>query len=318
MWDAFINFMLNSMILLYQLLGNNFILALAVFTVLVRLLMLPLNLRQQRASIKMQEMQPQVQAIQKKYRDNPQKMQEEFAKIGYNPVESMMGCLPLVIQMPIFFSLFRVINIMLDSTPQSLLALTERVNSNIDLTNLLPIDNTFLWLNLALPDPLIILPVLVGLTMFAQQRLLAPAKKPEDKNGKKGKNKAQDENPAAQMTQSMMYTMPVMFGFFAMSFSSGLSIYFIISNLIGIGQGWYVRRTMAGLREESAVRRERNEKAAEAYLSQQSEAAEDDAGDDDGDRIEQTVLNGANGKQGREPAKNAPTSKRKKRGKKRR
>ncbi|MCB0036657.1 MAG: YidC/Oxa1 family membrane protein insertase, partial [Anaerolineales bacterium] len=79
MWDAFINLMLNSMILLYQTLGNNFILALVVFTVIIRLLLLPLNLRQQRSSIRMQELQPQVQAIQKKYRDNPQKMQEEFA-----------------------------------------------------------------------------------------------------------------------------------------------------------------------------------------------------------------------------------------------
>ena len=77
MWQAFIDFMLNLMVLLYQGLGNNFILALVAFTVITRLILLPLNLRQQKTSIRMQEMQPQIQAIQKKYKDNKQKLQEE-------------------------------------------------------------------------------------------------------------------------------------------------------------------------------------------------------------------------------------------------
>jgi YidC/Oxa1 family membrane protein insertase len=73
--------MTNALLVLYELLGQNFVLAIAVFTILVRLLTLPLNLRQQKTSMKMQEVQPQVQAIQKKYKDNPSKMQEEFKKI---------------------------------------------------------------------------------------------------------------------------------------------------------------------------------------------------------------------------------------------
>lgn len=291
MWDAFIDLMLNGMILLYQALGNNFILALAVFTVVMRLLLLPLNLRQQRSSIRMQEMQPQVQAIQKKYRDNPQKMQEEFAKLGYNPAEPLLGCLPLLIQMPIFFALFRVINLMLESTPQSILSLTERVNASIDLTTLLPIDNQFLWMNLALPDPLLILPVLVAASMFVQQKLLAPPKKDDDdkKGGKgKGKKKQEEENPAAQMTQSMQYTMPLMFGFFAMQFNSGLAIYFIISNVIGIFQGYIVRRSMAEARAEAEVRRIEREKLAEEYLEnaaeEESDSSDEGASDQNGSK----------------------------------
>ena len=62
MWQSFIDFMLNIMVFLYQLLGNNFLLALVAFTVITRLILLPLNLRQQHTSIRMQEMQPQVQA----------------------------------------------------------------------------------------------------------------------------------------------------------------------------------------------------------------------------------------------------------------
>lgn len=276
------------MILLYQTLGNNFILALVVFTVIIRLLLLPLNLRQQRSSIRMQELQPQVQAIQKKYRDNPQKMQEEFAKMGYNPAEPLMGCLPLLIQMPIFFALFRVINIMLDSTPQSVLALTERVNPAIDLTSLLPIENTFLWLNLALPDPLLILPILVAGSMFIQQKLLAPpTQNNANKNNSKGsKGKQQEENPAAQMTQSMQYTMPLMFGFFAMSFNSGLAIYFVVSNLIGILQGYIVRRSMAEARAQADIKRAESELAAQKILENAS--AEDDSASENGSSSEPT------------------------------
>lgn len=240
MWDLFIlNPMINALLILYDLLGTNFFLAIAVFTLVIRLLTLPLNLRQQRASMRMQEMQPQVQKIQKKYGDNPQRMQEEFQKIGYNPAESLLGCLPLLIQFPILIGLYRAIIVALGSTPQALFELTERVYSFIDLTALLPVDNQFYWLNLAQPDPLFILPVLVFVTTFLQQKLLVPGSKKDDSN----KKDKEDESPMAGMTQSMQYTMPVMFGFFALQFPAGLSLYFVLSNLIGMGQGIIIRRS---------------------------------------------------------------------------
>lgn len=237
MWDMYIlNPMVNGLLLLYDLLGNNFILAIAVFTILIRLVTLPLNLRQQRSSMRMQQIQPQIQAIQKKYRDNPQKMQEEFQKIGYNPAESLAGCLPLVIQFPVLIGLYQAITTVLGATPQALFGLTQRVYSWVDLTKLLPIGNRFLWLNMAQPDPWLILPILVVATMFLQQKLLTPPTPKDNKNNQ--------DNPAAQMTQSMQYTMPIMFGFFSLQFPAGLSIYFILSNVIGIGQGYYMRYTM--------------------------------------------------------------------------
>ncbi len=244
MWDTFvIDPMINALLMLYDFLGNNFVLAIAVFTILIRLVTLPLNLRQQRSSMKMQEMQPQIQAIQKKFKDNPQKMQEEFQKIGYNPAESLTGCLPMFIQMPILIGLYRAIIIVLGSTPQSLFELTQRVYDGINLTALLPIANKFLWLNLGQPDPLFVLPVLVFGTMFLQQKLMSPA----TKNQPKKDNKQKDDNPMAGMSQSMQWTMPIMFGFFSLQFQAGLSIYFVLSNIIGIGQGYYMRRSMAEL-----------------------------------------------------------------------
>lgn len=254
-WNfGIINPMLNALLWLYGLLGNNFVLAIAVFTVLTRVIMLPLNMRQQRSMARTQEMQPQIKAIQQKYKDNPQKMQEEFAKIGYNPAESLTGCLPLLATMPILFGLFSVLRIVLGTTPQSLLELTERAYAFIDLSALLPIDSQFLWMNLGQPDPYYVLPVLVFLTMFFQTKFSSPAKPKKNeeaaKKGKKGKQQQQQDDPTAAMTQSMQYTMPLMFGFFSLSFQAGLSIYFVLSNLIGIGQGYYTRKVMAREKEE--------------------------------------------------------------------
>ncbi len=243
MWDTLVvNPMINALLLLYQALGGNFFLAIALFTLAIRLVTLPLSLRQQKSSLRAQEMQPQIQAIQKKYRDNPQKMQEEFAKIGYNPAESLLGCLPLLIQMPILFGLYAGIRLMLSSTPLALFELAQRVYPFIDLQNLFPLENRFLWMNLGQPDQLFILPLVVFATTFLQQKLLMPSRKKEE--DKQGKKKEEEENPMASMTQSMQVTMPVMFGFMALSFPAGLSLYFILSNIIGIGQGLLVRRSL--------------------------------------------------------------------------
>ena len=237
--------MINALLLLYDLLGNNYLIAIAVFTILIRLITLPLNLRQQRSMQKTQEMQPQIQALQKKYKDNPQKMQEEFKRIGYNPTESVMGCLPLLIQMPILFGLYRAIIVTLGSTPQATFELTQRTYSFINLTPLIPVDNFFLWLNLGQPDPFFILPVLVFATMWAQQKLLTPQTQSDPKK--------KDDNPAAAMSKSMQTTMPLMFGFFALQFPAGLSIYFVLSNLIGIGQGYYTRQVTKREKESKVV-----------------------------------------------------------------
>ncbi|WP_420643664.1 YidC/Oxa1 family membrane protein insertase [Candidatus Leptofilum sp.] len=259
MWDLLIiNPITNALLWLYDILGNNFLLALTVFTIFTRILMLPLNLRQQRSMAKTQEMQPQIRAIQQKYKDNPQKMQEEFQKIGYNPAESLSGCLPLLATMPILFGLFQVLRLVLDATPQNLFDLTQRVWSFIDLTDLLPIESNFLWLNLGQPDPLYILPILVFATMFLQTRFTTPSSANKNNDNKKGGNNQQDD-PTAAMTRSMQYTMPIMFGFFSLSFQSGLSIYFVLSNIIGIAQGFYTRRVMEA--EKEALAQEKDLKA---------------------------------------------------------
>lgn len=262
MWDLLIiDPMTNGLLLLYNFLGQNFILAIAVFTILIRLVTLPLNIRQQKSSLRMQEMQPQIKAIQSKFKDNPQKMQEEFQKIGYNPAETLTGCLPLLIQMPVLFGLFQVLRLVLASTPQSLFELTQRVYPGlVNLSELLPIQSKFLWMNLGQPDPTFVLPLLVFGTMFIQQKFLSPSTPAND--DKKGNQKSQQEDTAASMQRSMQYTMPIMFGVFSLQFQAGLSVYFVLSNLIGIGQGFYTRRIMDAEKERRALEKKSGGKAA--------------------------------------------------------
>lgn len=155
-----------------------------------------------------------------------------------------MGCLPLLIQMPILFGLYRAIIVTLGSTPQAMFELTERTYSFVNLTPLLPISNFFLWLNLGQPDPFYILPILVFGTMWLQQKLLTPQTQ-QKKDGKEA------NDPAQAMSRSMQTTMPLMFGFFSLSFPSGLSIYFILSNVIGIAQGYYMRYITAKEKAEA-------------------------------------------------------------------
>jgi membrane protein insertase Oxa1/YidC/SpoIIIJ len=98
------------------------------------------------------------------------------------------------------------------------------------MSKYVPMESRFLWLNLAVPDPMYILPILVVITTWLQQKLLTPS---TPSSGGRG-DEAADQ--AAAMTRQMTTIMPIMFGIFALSFASGLSIYFIASNLIGIGQ----------------------------------------------------------------------------------
>lgn len=299
MWESLIvNPMINALLFFYDVLGNNFILAIAVFTVVIRLITLPLNMRQQRSMMRTQEIQPQIQAIQKKYRDNPQKMQEEFRKIGYNSADTLTGCLPTLIQFPILIGLYQAIIIVLGSTPQSLFELVPRVYAAIDLTPLIPVGNKFLWLNLSQPDPFFVLPIVVFASMFIQQKLLTPAAKGQD----------QKDNPTAAMTQSMQYTMPLMFGFFSLQFPAGLSIYFIMANIIGIFQGLYMRRI---------TDREKAERAAKGGMTPYVIDADDEKGGKSASSKGNQSANGSGTTKSKSSSSSQSTAKRKKRSAKR-
>lgn len=224
MWDLILNPFVTLLIFLYQLLGQNIVVAIIAFTVLIRLVTHPLTMQQQRSSKVMQELQPQMKKLQEKYKGDREKLaqaqMELYKQHGYNP---MGGCLPLLIQFPILIGLYQAIIQVLGATPLQLLDLSGRIMVP-GLDRLIPLQNEFLWLNLAQPDPLYVLPILVLITTWLQQRMIMPA------------SSGDDGGQAAAMTKSMGTVMPIMFFFFSLSFASGLSIYFVVSNLIGIVQ----------------------------------------------------------------------------------
>src|SRR5688572_794924 len=102
MWDFIINPFVTTLTFLYSILGNNVVLAIVVFTVLVRLITYPLTIQQQRSSKAMQELQPELKKLQEKYKNDREKLAAEqmqlYRQFGVNP---MGGCLPMVVQLPV-------------------------------------------------------------------------------------------------------------------------------------------------------------------------------------------------------------------------
>jgi YidC/Oxa1 family membrane protein insertase len=224
--------MISALMFFYQHLGHSFVISLALLTIIVRLLTVPLMLPMQKSSRKQAEIQPQIKAIRKKYAKNQQKQNEEMMKLyreaGINP---MGGCLPMLIQLPLMFAFYRAIVQALAFKPGELFfGLGKYIASNANFSPLVPLNSRFLWLNLATPDKTYILPILVGLTTWLSQKL-SPTSATSG-----------GDDQAQAMSQSMMLTMPLMFAFITINYASGLALYFIISNLVGMVIQYFINR----------------------------------------------------------------------------
>ena len=226
-----INPMLNTLLWIYSILGN-FGLAIILFTILVRMVTYPLTIQQLKGASKMQEMQKSKEylAMQKKYKKDKQKLQQEQMKLykekGVNPLGS---CLPTLIQFPVIIGLYQSIIRALAVTPMQMTALFYNIYPFSDVAKLLPIDSTFLWMDLSQPERLYVfgygipvLAIIVLITTYFQSRLITPPSQP----GEQG----------AQMTQMMNLYMPLLMGYLALTFAAGLALYFVTSNVITILQ----------------------------------------------------------------------------------
>lgn len=224
--------MLNVLLLLYSVLHGvvpygSFALAIAIVTVLLRLITQPFMAKQLQSSKKMNELQPQLKELEKKYgKDRERLAQEQMKLYKENGINPMAGCLPMLLQMPIWIALYQSIMLLLGRSPAQLLALSKHVyNLGIfaNLSSLFPLASQFLWLDLGQPDRLFIIPILVAATQWVQQKMMTPATSADS-----------GDSAQAQMSQSMLMMMPLMFGFITMNLPSGLGLYFVISSLIGI------------------------------------------------------------------------------------
>ncbi|SHE87850.1 membrane protein insertase YidC [Clostridium fallax] len=184
--------------------GVSYVLAVLLVTVIVRLILLPLNIKQMKSQTKMQELQPKMQQLQNKYKNDPQKQQMEIMKLykefGVSPFS---GCLPLLIQMPILFSLYYVF-----------------MGINIG-------GASFLWLaDLQQPDPYYILPILSTVTTFLSTYMMSKS--------------TPSQNTGGMNMNSMNIVMSLMSGFIALRIGSLLVLYWIMGNLIQIIQNYFL------------------------------------------------------------------------------
>lgn len=232
-WNDVIAILINIMLFIYGLVGQNFGIALILFTILIRLVTWPLNAQQMKGAAAMQELQndKEWQAIQKKYAKDREKLAQEQMRIyrerGINPFGS---CLPTLVQFPILFALIPAITFAIGSTPLSILNLSRSVYPFQDVAALVPLNSKFLWMDLGLPERTLIfglsIPVLaliVALTTYVQTKLTMPP--------------SANPNDQAAMTGRMMSIyMPIMLYFFSVNYAAGLSVYFVISNILSIIQ----------------------------------------------------------------------------------
>ena len=226
-WDLlFFEPMLNSLLLLYRLLGNNFVLSIVVFTLVIRVLTLPMTIKQMETTKKTQEMQPKLDELRKKYENDADRLNQETMKLYREMGISPTGCLgPFVIQFPIWIGLYNSVLSILSNNPIQLMRLGKHIYPFLpNLSRLVPFQSSFLWLDLGEPDPYYILPILVVATMWAQQKMMAtPA----------------GDSQQQQMNQSMQLMMPIMFGMFMYTAPAGVAMYFVVSNFLSIIQQYF-------------------------------------------------------------------------------
>lgn len=265
-----IDILSTTLLVLYGLLGQNVFLAIVAFTVLVRMMLLPLTLRQQQSMKAMQELSPKLKKLQEKYKDDREQLAQEQIKLyREHKVNPFASCLPLIIQLPIIFSLWRTIIAVLASNPRQLVELQDRMLID-GLDHLIPLDNTFLWLNLSLPDPYFVLPVLVGVTTFLQQKMIMPI--PPKSAPRKPGQPPDPAEQAQQMTRQMTTFMPLFLFVVSLSYSSGLSIYFVVSNVFGIVQ--YSLMGKADIRRVFGIEPDKDKNKATDALALEDEDGE--------------------------------------------
>ncbi len=235
----------NLFVVMGALTGNAGI-AVILLTIFIRILTLPLTLKQMHSTRMMAMLTPRMQEIQKKYKDPRRRSQEQmklYREAGINP----LGCISsMLLQFPILIALYRTFVLAVGEAPEALLELSGRLYDIPYLRTGLPLPADFLWLHLGRPDPFI-LPLLVAMTTYLLQKMSTMP--------------AMDERARAQ-AQMMNFLMPLIFGYITITLPSGLGLYYVLSNIIGIAmQYFYVGggpinwRAIVGLSQEPVLPR---------------------------------------------------------------
>ncbi|PLR78308.1 OxaA precursor [Bacillus sp. V3-13] len=206
-WNEFIVYPLSMLIVkVAEFAGGSYGMSIILVTLIIRLVILPLMIKQTRSSKAMQALQPELQKLREKYSSKDQKTQQKlqqetmalFQAHGVNP---LAGCFPLLIQMPILIGFYHAIS------------RTREIA-----------EHNFLWFDLGAPDPYYILPLIAGVTTFIQQKIMMAG--------------TEGQNPQMAM---MLWIMPVMIIVFAINFPAALSLYWVVGNIFMIVQTYFIK-----------------------------------------------------------------------------
>jgi YidC/Oxa1 family membrane protein insertase len=209
---------INVLIVMAHYLGNSFGLAIIALTIIINLLMLKLTLNQINSAKAMQDLQPKLAEIQKKYARDKQKLAQEQMNLYKTAGVKPAGCaVSMFIQMPVWIALYQAIMLALAVAPEGLLNLSKYLYHWPVVFASIPLNHSFLGMNLATPN--IILAILVGVTMWIQQKMTTTSS---------------TDPRQAQQAQMMLWIMPMMFTYFAMLYTSGLALYWVVNSIIRI------------------------------------------------------------------------------------
>ncbi len=227
----------NGLIFLYNIIpGHDFGLAIISLTLLVRLALYPSSMKAIKGQKEMQELQPKLKEIQNKYKDNKEKQAQALMEFyRKNKINPLSGCLPLLVQMPILIALYHVFIAGFDDSTLEILYSFVYNPGHIDPVSFGIID---------LSQKNVVLALVAGGFQFVQTKMMMLSRKTDEsekedkKKKKKGElsreEKAQDFSQT--LTKQMVYMMPMITIVFAMSFPSGLALYWIVTTLFAIGQ----------------------------------------------------------------------------------
>jgi YidC/Oxa1 family membrane protein insertase len=202
-WDSYFVYPLSWLIIYVAgLFNGSYGLSIVIVTVLIRIVLLPLMIKQTKSAKAMQAIQPEMAKLREKYSAKDQKTQQKlqqemmamFQEHGVNP---LAGCLPLFIQMPILLGFYHAI------------MRTGEIGNQ-----------PFLWFELGTPDPIFLLPIIAGITTFIQQKMMMVT-----------------DNPQMKI---LLYVMPIMILVFAIFFPAALTLYWVVGNLFMIAQTYFI------------------------------------------------------------------------------
>jgi len=216
--------MTNILVVLAHFLGNNFGLSIIALTILINVVTYPLTVRQMKSAKAMQDLQPKMAELQRKYGKDQATLSREIQRLyresGVNPA----GCLTsMFLPMPIWIVLYQAIRSVMATSPESFLGLSSQLYTWAVTFTATPINTYFLGMNMSVPNYL--LAILVGISMWLQQKMTAQ------------QNAGTPQ--AAQQAQMMQVLFPIMFGFISLSVPAGLAMYWVVNSVIRIGVQYF-------------------------------------------------------------------------------